>query len=89
MSPDFFSSGQLNQLTYLEMAACRLSAWPKSIAAQMSSLEVLNVNYNFLEDLAGLKGMRNLRKVSVVGNRLEGGDRGLKGLESLEEVDLR
>jgi Leucine-rich repeat (LRR) protein len=55
----------------------------------MPSLEVLNVNYNFLEDLAGLKGMRSLRKVSVVGNRLEGGDRGLKGLESLEEVDLR
>lgn len=62
------------------------------MTTQMSALEVLNVNYNFLEDLAGLRGMRSLRKISVVGNRLghsvEAGF-GLKGLEQLEEVDLR
>lgn len=75
------------------MAACRLTAWPKNMAAQMSALEVLNANYNFLEDLSGLKGLRSLRKVSLVGNRLgdsaEVGPGTLKGLEQLEEVDLR
>lgn len=72
------------------MAACRLPAWPKNMAVQMPSLEVLNVNYNFMEDLTGLKGMRKLRKISVVGNRLgDVGSGGLRGLDQLEEVDLR
>lgn len=55
----------------------------------MPGLEVLNVNYNFFEDLDGLKRMRTLRKVSVVGNRLGEGEVSLIGLDKLEEVDLR
>lgn len=71
------------------MAACRLSTWPANMSRNMPGLEVLNVNYNFFEDLDGLKGMKTLRKVSVVGNRLGEGDVSLIGLDKLEEVDLR
>lgn len=92
LSPDFFSASSY-QITYLEVAACRLSAWPKQFAARMPKLEVLNINYNYLEDLRGLDGMKALRKVMVVGNRLQADARalchGLKGLEKVEEIDLR
>jgi Leucine-rich repeat (LRR) protein len=80
----------MGQLRYLEMAACRFSALPD--LASMPALEVLNVNYNFLETLQGLKGAKALRKVMMVGNRLvEGPDEVAEHLAGLrvEELDLR
>ena len=55
-------------------------------------LEVLNVNYNFLETLQGLRGAVALRKVMMVGNRLvEDADDVAEHLAGLrvEELDLR
>ena len=80
----------MSQLRYLEMAACRFSTWPD--LGHMPILEVLNVNYNFLETLEGLKGARALRKVMIVGNRLcEGPAEVVQCLDGLkvEELDLR
>lgn len=56
-------------------------------------LEILNLNYNYLEHVNGLEGMSSLRKLSIVGNRLGGGQelplKGLRELSNLQEVDLR
>ena len=62
--------------------------------ANMPNLKILNLNYNFLDNLDELKGLRGLRKLTVVGNRLGGSGtkavvRGLTGLSGLEEIDLR
>ncbi|WVF70606.1 hypothetical protein IAT40_005398 [Kwoniella sp. CBS 6097] len=104
LSNDFFPSKPLYALVYLEAAACRLSSWPAGVgfATTMPNLKVLNVNYNHLPDLDGIKELKGLRKLTLVGGRLgsdaevESGTshgrgvlEGLKGLESLEEVDFR
>lgn len=93
LDADFLPRSPLFHLVYLEAAACNLSSWPTRFAERAPNLRILNVNYNFLPDLNGLAGMVLLRKVMVVGNRLgsggPGATRGLKGLASLEEIDLR
>ena len=93
LSDDFFPLAPLENLVYLEMAACRLSAWPRRFARRLPNLEVLNANYNFFEDLSGLESLSGLRKVSAVGCRLGGSAKGavkaLRGLSELEHVDLR
>lgn len=81
-------------MTYLEAAACNLTSLPRDFATLVPDLEILNLNYNFLPDFNGLKGLPGLRKLSVVGNRLGGGGSkgvaaGLVGLTGLEELDLR
>jgi len=59
----------------------------------LPNLKVLNLNYNYFTSLEGLSNMFNLRKLTVVGCRLGGKEKGivksLKGLSSLEELDLR
>ncbi|WVR05863.1 hypothetical protein IAU60_002889 [Kwoniella sp. DSM 27419] len=97
---DFFPRTPLYALVYLEAAACRLSSWPRDFARIMPNLKVLNVNYNHLPDLHGVRALAGLRKLTLVGGRL-GSDEtarsgassgvleGLKGLKSLEEVDFR
>jgi len=83
----------LKELIYLEVAACSLSTWPSDVRAFAPNLEILNVNYNFLQNLDGIQDLVRLRKLSCVGAKLGEGSRGvmrgLKGLSSLEEVDLR
>ncbi|ORY32290.1 hypothetical protein BCR39DRAFT_523772 [Naematelia encephala] len=93
LSSSFFPSVPLYALIYLEAAACKLSAWPSDFTSRLPNLKILNVNYNFLADLDGVRGLRGLRKLTVVGNRLGGSGpgavAGLHGLTSLEEIDLR
>lgn len=59
----------------------------------LPNLKVLNLNYNYFTSLKGLANMVNLRKLTVVGCRLGGREKGivkcLKGLVRLEELDLR
>lgn len=63
------------------------------MSAILPNLKVLNLNYNYFTSLEGLSNMVNLRKLTVVGCRLGGREKGivkcLKGLSSLEELDLR
>ncbi|WWC58752.1 uncharacterized protein I303_101296 [Kwoniella dejecticola CBS 10117] len=86
----------LYSLIYLEIAACQMTCWPANFSKILPNLKVLNVNYNHLANLDGLKGLSGVRKVTLVGGRL-GNDElgsknvleGLKGLSNLEEIDFR
>ena len=94
ISSDFFPTSPLYSLIYLEAAACSLTSWPRDMARRMPNLKILNLNYNYFENLNGLYGMTELRKLTIVGGRLGGsGAKGvvgaLRGMTSLEEIDLR
>lgn len=77
---------------YLELAGCSLENLPKTFAESVPSLQVLNLNYNFLTDLAALVGLSSLRKLTVVGSRMTGTRaliRVVQKLPLLELVDFR
>lgn len=80
-------------LVYLEMAACRLSVLPENMSKMAPNLRVINLNYNFLGDIAKpMAGLSRLRKISVVGSRLKGSKsivRMLQKMPEMEQVDLR
>jgi len=76
------------QLVYLELAACRLRRLPDGMAQLVPNLRVLNLNYNFLEDVGGLAGLGRLRKLTIIGSRLKE-TKGLLGvLESMPELEM-
>ncbi|KAG8214791.1 hypothetical protein J3R82DRAFT_9927 [Butyriboletus roseoflavus] len=79
-------------LVYLELAACRLTSLPRELAGLTPNLRVLNLNYNFLEDVAGLEGLTRLKKLTMIGSRLKGTKpliRVLQRMPDVEMVDLR
>ncbi|KIO23898.1 hypothetical protein M407DRAFT_9217 [Tulasnella calospora MUT 4182] len=80
-------------LVYLEMAACRLSVLPENMGKMVPNLRVINLNYNFLGDIAKpMAGLSRLRKISAVGSRLKGSKaivRMLQKMPEMEQVDLR
>lgn len=79
-------------LVYLEVAACRLTALPGELARLTPNLRVLNLNYNFLEDVTGLDGLTRLKKLTMIGSRLKGTKpliRVLQRMPDVEMLDLR
>lgn len=79
-------------LVYLEVAACRLTGLPRELARLTPNLRVLNLNYNFLEDVAALEGLTRLKKLTLIGSRLKGTKpliRVLQGMPDVEMVDVR
>ncbi|GAA5874446.1 hypothetical protein JCM1840_000783 [Sporobolomyces johnsonii] len=92
--PTSFPSGneQFFNLVYLELAMCQLTSLPANLAALVPNVRVLNLDYNFVDDLEPLRGLARLNKLSVVGNRLTK-TRPVVGvvgsLAELESVDLR
>jgi len=88
---DFLSEPCYN-LIYLEIAACRLSKLPAKISALVPNLRVLNLNYNFLDDVKPLEGLRRLNKLTIIGSRLKGTKgiiKVLRGCPDVEMVDFR
>ncbi|KAG8907834.1 hypothetical protein FRB99_002007 [Tulasnella sp. 403] len=76
-------------LVYLELAACRLSALPANMSQMVPNVRVLNLNYNFLIDVAKpLGGMTRLRKLSVVGSRLKATKPVVRMLQRMPEMEL-
>ncbi|KAL5482659.1 NUD1 [Sanghuangporus weigelae] len=62
-------------LVYLELAACRLTSLPAEFSSLLPNIRALNLNYNFLESdeiVRGLVGLKRLRKLTIVGNRMTG-----------------
>ncbi|KAK2459660.1 hypothetical protein APHAL10511_008305 [Amanita phalloides] len=79
-------------LVYLELARCRLTALPEEMALLVPNLRVLNLNYNFLEDVRALEGLTRLRKLTIVGSRLKGTKgviRLVQRMREAEELDFR
>jgi len=67
---DFLKEACYN-LIYLELAACRLTVLPEGMSRLLPNLRVLNLNYNFLEDVEPLAGLRRLEKLTIIGSRLK------------------
>ncbi|KAJ9116425.1 hypothetical protein QFC22_004867 [Naganishia vaughanmartiniae] len=94
LSKQFFPTRPLYSLVYLEAAACSLSEWPEGFGQRVPNLRILNMNYNFIENLSGIEGLQGLRKLMMIGCRL-GEERSSSVLRSvrqigtLEEIDLR
>ncbi|GAA6054530.1 hypothetical protein JCM3770_005831 [Rhodotorula araucariae] len=90
--PSSFPSEKFYNLVYLELAMCQLTSLPADFASVVPNVRVLNLDFNFIHDLAPLTGLTRLTRLSVVGARL-GKARPvaavLARLSELESVDLR
>lgn len=86
-----FISEPCYNLVYLELAACRLTALPE-LARLTPNVRVLNLNYNFVEDVRALQGLTRLRKLSMIGSRVAASRalvRMLRGMLDVEMLDFR
>lgn len=91
LKSDFIDEPCYN-LIYLEVAACRLEELPPGLGRLVPSLRVLNLNYNFLEDVAGLEGLTRMNRLTLIGSRLKGTKpliRVLQRMPELEMLDVR
>jgi len=79
-------------LVYFELAACRLTTLPSDFARLIPNVRVLNLNYNFLEDVKPLEGLSRIKKLTIIGSRVKG-TKGLirmaQGMPEVEMVDFR
>ncbi|KAJ3848408.1 hypothetical protein EV368DRAFT_49354 [Lentinula lateritia] len=75
-------------LVYLELAACRLTSMPESLASLIPNVRVLNLNYNFLEDAKPLEGLTRLQKLTMIGSRLKGTKALIHLLQRMPEVEM-
>ncbi|KAL1971336.1 hypothetical protein VTN77DRAFT_288 [Rasamsonia byssochlamydoides] len=57
-------------LQLLDLASCGLNGLPAHFGASFPNLRVLNLNFNALTELRGIKGMNGLGRLTVVGNRV-------------------
>jgi hypothetical protein len=73
---------------YVELAACRLTALPAALANLIPNVRVLNLNYNFLEDVEALAGLSRLRKLTVIGSRLRGTKGLIRLLQKMPDVEM-
>ena len=75
-------------LVYLELAGCRLTALPEELAMLVPNLRVLNLNYNFLEDIRALEGLTRLRKLSIIGSRVQGTRALIRVVQRMPEAEM-
>ncbi|KAK2788874.1 hypothetical protein FQN53_003063 [Emmonsiellopsis sp. PD_33] len=57
-------------LQFLDLASCTLEELPSEFGTKFPNLRALNLNFNALTDVAELKGLTRLGRVSLVGNRI-------------------
>ncbi|KAI3611006.1 sin component scaffold protein cdc11, partial [Moniliophthora roreri] len=91
LGQEFLSESCYN-LVYLELAACRLTKLPDGLKELIPNVRVLNLNYNFLEDVRPLEGLARLTKLTIIGSRLKGTKaiiRLLQRMPDIEMLDLR
>ncbi|KAG7088634.1 hypothetical protein E1B28_012606 [Marasmius oreades] len=87
LGPGFLSERCYN-LVYLELAACRLTQLPEGLKDLIPNVRVLNLNYNFLEDVRPLEGLTRMAKLTVIGSRLKGTKAIIKILQQMPEVEM-
>ena len=84
---DFLTEPCYN-VVYLELAACRLTALPEGMCRLVPNLRVLNLNYNFLEDVRPLEGLKRLQKLTIIGSRLKNTKPLIRLLENMPDVEM-
>ncbi|KAK0222049.1 hypothetical protein IW262DRAFT_1434857 [Armillaria fumosa] len=87
-----FADEACYNLNYLEFAGCAIRELPTTFAQMVPNVRIINLNYNQLKSIEPLRGLRRVKRLSVVGCRLEttrGIVRTLRGMEELEVVDCR
>ncbi|CAJ2510788.1 Uu.00g064130.m01.CDS01 [Anthostomella pinea] len=67
---DFNPQMDFLNLQYLELANCGLQSLPPHLGQLMPNLRVVNLNFNAIENLSGLRYIPRLKKLLVAGNRL-------------------
>ncbi|KAF9235186.1 hypothetical protein BU15DRAFT_89671 [Melanogaster broomeanus] len=87
LKADFIEEPCYN-LVYLEVAACRLTSLPSDLARLTPNLRVLNLNYNFLEEVTALDGLTRLKKLSMIGSRLKGTKPLIRVLQRMPDVEM-
>jgi len=75
-------------LVYLELAACRLTGLPAGMARLLPNLRVLNLNYNFLEDVRELEGLGRLQKLTIIGSRVKNSKTLIRLLEHMPDIEM-
>jgi protein NUD1 len=87
-----FFNARAKKLVYLEVAGCQLSSLPHDLVDMVPNVRVLNLNYNFLVDLDAINGLEQLRKLTVIGSRVNKSKTIVKvarRLPNLEMLDCR
>lgn len=75
-------------MVYLELAACRLTALPSGMGKLLPNLRVLNLNYNFLEDVRALEGLTRVQKLTIIGSRLKSTKPLIRLVRQMPEVEM-
>ncbi|KAK4046693.1 Protein nud1 [Microbotryomycetes sp. JL201] len=90
--PRAFPSEKFFNLVYLELAMCQITTLPADLANVIPNVRVLNLNFNFVEELEPLAGLTRLTSLSVVGARLSkvrSVAAVLASMQELQTCDLR
>ena len=75
-------------LVYFELAACRLTSLPANFSSLVPNVRVLNLNYNFLEDVGPLDGLNRMKKLSIIGSRVKGTKGLIRMVQRMGEIEM-
>lgn len=75
-------------LVYLELAACRLTSLPEGFGKLCPNVRVLNLNYNFLEDVRGLEDLTRMQKLTIIGSRLKSTKPLIRLVQRMPDVEM-
>lgn len=75
-------------LVYLELSGCQLTSLPGDLAMMVPNLRQLNADYNPLEFLPPMNKMSRLKRLSLIGCRIDRSSRLIESLEGCEELTL-
>ena len=75
-------------LVYFELAACRLTNLPSNFSSLVPNVRVLNLNYNFLEEVGPLEGLERMKKLSIIGSRVKGTKGLIRMVQRMGEIEM-
>jgi Leucine rich repeat len=90
--PSFTPKLDFLNLQYLELANAGLTKLPVQFGNMVQNVRVLNLNFNALNDIRPLRGIKRLKKLLLAGNRLTRLRKTtsvLAKLHNLSKIDLR
>ena len=83
-----FMTDACYNLVYLELAACRLTSLAANFSSLVPNVRVLNLNYNFLEDVGPLEGLSRVKKLSIIGSRVKGTKGLIRMVQRMGEIEM-